>query len=462
MTDKPIQSSESKKHFPPVKQLILESWELLTKKALKLLFLGILSIAVYVILFVLGIMAVFSLGALHISSFADIESVREILSSPRFIGTAIYIGIIFFVILIVVGTVMQAAILILLKDPKEETPVIDYFKQGFSYLVPLFVVGLITSILVFGSFFVFFFPGIIIGIFLMFVVYAVVIDNIKGMTAIKTSVSMISQNFGAIVGRIILLWLLSFAIQMMIGILPHENPSAIMFYVFASFVASFTIGWFGLAYCYRLYEHAKASFDPKKKTSMTWMWIISVLGWIICGLLITGFVSAINSKDIQNTIQNSIVKEMQTGKDKDINTNFKSDFEGMMQIDQQILTLLNKARVDKNLVPLLEDQQLCGYAARRLKQIDDFGGFDDYAGFYEDTGDKSIWSTFFKGYQNVTNIIRDRMNASQNEATNIARSIIEQKDNNAVLTGEYTHICIRENDDFVSFVLGEKKEIQSL
>lgn len=309
--DKSISSPSLQKQLPPVKQLIVESWELLTKKALKLMFLGLLSIAIYFGMFMLGMIAIVGVGAMNFSSFSDSDAVLEILSNPSVIGTAVSVFIVWIVGMIVVGTALQAGMLMLLKDPKEETSVIAYFKQGFSFIVPLLVVSAITFFIVFGSFFVFIIPAFIIGIFLMFTMYTVVLDNKKGMEAIKMSIGVVSQHFGAVMGRVILLWLLSFAVQMLIGALPNEEPSAAIFYMLISFVASFVIGWFGITYAYRLYEHAKAAYDEKKPTSMTWMWVVSVLGWVIGAMIISGIISAIGSEDLQKTIQDSIQQEME-------------------------------------------------------------------------------------------------------------------------------------------------------
>ena len=310
--EKPISSPTIMNQLPSIKQLIIESWQLLTKKALKLLFLGLLSSAVYFALFIVGILIIVGFGAMNMSSFSSPEDMLDVLSTPGFLGTTISIVVIWIVALIAVGTALQAGMLILLKDPTEDVSVISYFKKGFSYIIPLLAVSAITALLVFGSFFVFIIPALIVGIFLMYTMYAVVLDNKKGMEAIKMSVGIVSQNFGAIMGRIFILWLLSFVSQILIGSLPHDEASAAMFYILISFVSSFAIGWFGLAYVFKLYEHARAVFDETKPSSMTWMWIVSVLGWIICVMIITGIVSAAGNKDFQKTIEDAVKSEMES------------------------------------------------------------------------------------------------------------------------------------------------------
>jgi len=444
MSDKPIPAQTLSKKFPAIKELITESWTLLTKKTLKLLFLGLLSIVVNAVLFILAMVAVLGVGVMKISSFSNPDAVLEALMSPALIGTAISVGILLFAGIMVVGAAMQAAMLILLKDPKEETSVIDYFKQGFSYVVPLLIVSFITFVIVFGSLFVFIIPAMIIGIFLMFTMYTVIVDNKKGMDAIKMSVGIVSQNFGAVIGRVTILWLLSFAVQMLIGMLPNDEPSAVIFYLLISFVASFAIGWFGLTYSFKLYEHAKAAYDGQKPTSMTWMWIISVIGWVIGALFLTGILSAVRNENFQKTIKDAVEKEMKDGSMQkfDMDTS-DTDFDIEGPLDSQILTLINVARFKAGLVPLTQEQQLCAYAARRLKQLDDFGGFDDYAGFYEDIGEQSTWSTFFRGYENVTNVVRERIE-SNNEAAGLVSALTKNtNEDSAVLSEKFTDICIR-------------------
>ena len=303
-TEKPMPAESIQSKLPSIKQLIVESWQLLTKKALKLLFLGLLSTAVYFALFIGGILLIFGFGAMNMSSFSNPEVMTEVLSKPGFIGTTVSIVVIWIISLIAIGTALQAGMLILLKDPTEDASVISYFKKGFSYIVPLIVVSAMTFLLVFGSVFVFVIPALIISIFLMFTMYSVVLDNKKGMEAIKMSIGVVSQNFGAVMGRIVILWLLSFVVQMLIGAVPNEEPSAALFFVLISLVSSFAVSWFGLAYIFKLYEHARAAYDDKKPTSMTWMWIISILGWIIGAMIITGIISAVGNNSRSSAERN--------------------------------------------------------------------------------------------------------------------------------------------------------------
>jgi len=343
--EKPISSPAVMNQLPSIKQLIIESWQLLTKKALKLLFLGLLSSAVYFALFIVGILIIVGFGAMNMSSFSSPEDMLDVLSTPGFLGTTISIVVIWIVALIVVGTALQAGMLILLKDPTEDASVISYFKKGFSYIIPLLVTSAITALLVFGSLFVFIIPALIVGLFLMYTMYTVVLDNKKGMEAIKMSIGVVSQNFGAVIGRVIILWLLSFAVQMLIGALPSEEPAAALFFVLITLVSSFAISWFGLAYIFKLYEHAKAAYDDKKPTSMTWMWIVSILGWIIGAMIITGIVSAVGNKEFQKTIEDAVKSEMeseyngemdsyQNGGESEINQ--EMDFEEDFDFDESL------------------------------------------------------------------------------------------------------------------------------
>jgi len=322
--ERPISSPAAMNQLPSIKQLIIESWQLLTKKALKLLFLGLLSTAVYFALFIVGILVIVGFGAMNMSSFSSPEDMLDVLSTPGFLVTTISIVVIWMLASIAIGAALQAGMLILLKDPTEESSVITYFKKGFSYIVPLIVVSAATFLLIFGSLFVFIIPALIISLFLMFTMYAVVLDNKKGMEAIKMSIGVVSQNFGAVIGRVIILWLLSFAVQMLIGAIPSEDPSTVLFFVLITLVSRFAISWFSFAYIFKLYVHAKAAYDDKKPTSMTWMWIVSVLGWIIGAMIIAGIVSAIGNQDFQKTIEDAVKSEMESKIDQEMD--FKEEF----------------------------------------------------------------------------------------------------------------------------------------
>jgi len=286
----------------------------------------------------------------------------------------------------------------------------------------------------------------------MFSVFILIIENKSVIESVRLSAARVSQFFGAIIGRVVLLWILSFAIQMIIGSFNFDgnvNGAAVSL----SVIFSILVGWFSMAYVFKLYVHTREAYDPEKKSSITWIWVVTVLGWFIGGLIIFGFMSAtknINVAEMIKTASNKAISENSV-MSNDIDTNMETE----ESLTDQVLTYMNVMRASSGLEPLTESQQLCAYSARRLKQMKDFEGFDDYAGFYEDMGNQATGSTFFRGYSNIVNIVRDRQ-VGETEAATIGASIVKEQEDNAIFKSSFSDTCVRADDDFVSIVIGEK------
>jgi len=451
---------KSKNKLPPVRTLIEESWHLLTAKALKLLILvGLVFAVLFALVIVLMILGLVFAGGLGLGSFSDPAAFSSLLSQPSVIGGfGILLG--FFVVSIIALTIaVQAANILILGDESEiadEVSVISYIKQGFSHVWKLFLLGIMMIISIYGGFFLFIIPGIIVSIFLMFSLFILVIEKTSVIESMRLSVARVSQFFGAIIGRVLLLWVIMIAAQMIIGSF-GSNDSMAGIVALLSMILSIGGSWFAMAYTYKIYVHTREAYDPEKKSSMTWIWVVTVLGWVIGGLIIFGIMSAAKNTNVQDLIQEITNEATAPGEAKDINS--ESMMGDMMEADgsmtDQVLTYMNVVRASSGLEPLTESQQLCAYSARRLKQMKDFEGFDDYAGFYEDMGNQAAGSTFFRGYSNIVNIVRDRQ-VGETEAVMVGASIVKEQEDNAVFKSSFSDACVRADDDFVSIVIGEK------
>ena len=438
-----ISEKKLKNKLPPVRTLIEESWHLLSSKALKLLILAAL---VFVISFLIVIF--FAIIGLVFGGIS-------LISNPQSVGIISILIIGFIVAVVALTLAVQAAYVLILgdvKDEGDEISVISYLKKGFLYSWKLLLLGLLTMLFMIGGLFLFFIPAFIISIFLMFSVFILIIENKSVIESVRLSAARVSQFFGAIIGRVVLLWILSFAIQMIIGSFNFDgnvNGAAVSL----SVIFSILVGWFSMAYVFKLYVHTREAYDPEKKSSITWIWVVTVLGWFIGGLIIFGFMSAtknINVAEMIKTASNKAISENSV-MSNDIDTNMETE----ESLTDQVLTYMNVMRASSGLEPLTESQQLCAYSARRLKQMKDFEGFDDYAGFYEDMGNQATGSTFFRGYSNIVNIVRDRQ-VGETEAATIGASIVKEQEDNAIFKSSFSDTCVRADNDFVSIVIGEK------
>lgn len=157
-------------------------------------------------------------------------------------------------------------------------------------------------------------------------------------------------------------------------------------------------------------------------------------------------------------IKDAFMKEFQSEFQKGMEAEMGGDRRPLPQVLNALLFVkINQARTEQSISRLENDQQLCAYATRRIQQMEEFGGFDDLAGFIEDGGDQKIWQSFFKGYSSVNNFHYpiyssvdekdiDRIVSDWSEKAN--------EDSDTVLNSTYTHGCVRSNEDRIVLILG--------
>jgi len=314
-----IASANSHNVMPPIKQLLEESWHLLTKKILKMLLISTYT--------VLGIIATYFLAALIaivvVLGFAGGMSNIQVVASSLSTNPALWaVGGILFVALIsaisIIGLMAQAGFLLALSEKDETASAFSLLKRGWKYIVPLFLVGLIEFVITFGSIFLLIIPAIIISIFLAFTLYTVILDNKRGFEAIKMSAGIVQQQFGAIVGRFVLYFLLVIAVMIALAAVSSISEEVAALSALVRFVVNFFVNWFGMVFTFQIYKHARAAYDESKPASITWIWIVSAVGWVIVGLIITFAVQAIGKINPEELMKKAVEdnKEMELNIDE--------------------------------------------------------------------------------------------------------------------------------------------------
>jgi len=438
--------SSKKKKLPPVKELLVGSWNLMTKKLMKMIFMGLLLIGLTLGSLLIGF--VFILMAGGMAAIAGGSG-----SMPLFVT----LGLIFGGVFIALSMAFSAAWILMLDDKQEETSVFTYFKRGFPFVIPLFVTGLLMSFLVIGGFFVFIIPAIIISVFMMLANYVVILEGKRWMGAVKMSAGIIAQNFGAIFGRILLLWLFQIVFNLLIqGLLNNPNQTVSGSAGILVFIVSIASGFYTAAYTYLLYKQAREAYDEKKPNSVTWMIVVAIVGWVIAGLIGYGIVKTVKNSNLQELITKAVEQEMgKSGKGS-----MMDELVGNTSRDMSYTVLfdsINAKRAEVNLPPIELDTQLCAYSTKRLKQLEDFGKFDDNAGFLADAQDQTIWTTFFRGYQNVNTLVFDRTGAVGEEEGLASKLSLATGDNSSLISDKFDAYCARADEKFVVFMMGKKK-----
>lgn len=277
--------------LPSISQLFKDSWQSLIQSILPLFILNVLGIVLYIGLGLLAVVVFIISGAgsfLLKNGFSNLGT--DLLSTPGLIITAIVIFLILIIAYAIIGSALQNTSIILL-DSKGKSSLGSAFKKGLSLVLPLFVVNLLLFILMAGGLALLILPALLFFFLLIFAQFEVVLNNQRGLEALKRSVLIVSKNFGGIFVRVLVFFLLYVGIFIIVGIIENSLPEEVQWVVSViTFIPNILLGWFALAYSINLYKQAISSLQQEKGKSMTWMWIVALIGWlIIIGASFLGF-----------------------------------------------------------------------------------------------------------------------------------------------------------------------------
>jgi hypothetical protein len=200
---------------------------------------------------------------------------------------------------LIVGTVMTCGMVYAFAWAENKPSLGDVISGGMRKILPFIAVSILVSLLTFGSFWVFFIPLIVLSIFLSFSYYEVLLEDKGPFEALKSSVAIISHNFGPLVGR----WLL-FTLGYLVFVLVLPATFNAMgdvvgaMYSFVNLFISYAVGWYSVAFGTTLYMHAKAA-TPKNVQSNGLFWglaSVSLVGWIIFLVMLSVILNVVGAK----------------------------------------------------------------------------------------------------------------------------------------------------------------------
>lgn len=274
--------------FVPISEHLRDSWNLMKSRILKNIVLFILYIIT--VFLAVGVLVGIYVAAAFFFELFNTLTARSSTFWGIFISAAIITYIVFFSAL---SAIWQLAIILLADLRDKNVSAVSIFKKSFEFVMPTILVGLAIWLLVFGGFFFFIIPGIIFSFLAVFSFYEVVFERARGFTAIKNSVGIVRQSLGKVLGRMLLIYASGFLMEIFMnlsnGILGDQSGLLISLVFMAMTLVISLITPF---YMYILYKQARSVYDESKKTSTTWMWVISVLGFIFAGLVIAVITSA--------------------------------------------------------------------------------------------------------------------------------------------------------------------------
>lgn len=300
-------SSNRGSSLPSIGSLFREAWQIFTQSMLSLFILNVIGIAIYVglaaIAFLLFILS--GVGSLLLKN--GLQGIATTLPSisGSTITILVVIAAVFGLIYSIIGSALQISSILLI-DSQGKTSLGSAFKKSLGLIIPLFLVGILTFILTFGALFVFILPAILFYFLLIFVQFEVVLNNQRWLGAVRRSALVVSHNFGAILIRLIIIVLIYIAIAVIIPNLLYKiGPETQVFVGIISFLINLLLGWYILAYDITLYKQAKVTLESEHEKSIIWMWIVTIIGWLIAvGIFFMSY-KAISSGVLKDVFKNS-------------------------------------------------------------------------------------------------------------------------------------------------------------
>lgn len=297
-----VQASPKIPAIPSIKSLFQESWEALKiafGKVFVLSLLGsVLEILLMIVLFI-GVAGMGFLAAVQTDSADQTEMANKLaeMLTPTLL---MQLGGVFLVVLLVscvITAVVNLGIVIAVGKRAEKPSLMACLKGGLSALFPVLIVTFCAGLINLGSWYLFLIPGLLVSLFFSFITYEMVLGGKKWFNAITGSVQIWSQHFGEILIRMIVyalavygafylpMYILRMIISSAMENAPGEATAALMMLSIIEFILSLGVGFYGLVYGVVTYQHAKRVTDATIKPSMIWIWITSILGWVIAILM---------------------------------------------------------------------------------------------------------------------------------------------------------------------------------
>lgn len=286
-----LKSSMAKKEkkLPSIKTLILTSWETFKASLIPFIIISIIGFFGYVFLFLLT--AVFGIASFASAISTVMKHIQDPLSYlqalPHINITLLFLGILLGTAgAIIIGVWFQAAVILIIDTKGKNIVYKKLFYKASHFIMPLFLVGAIESVIILGSMFVFVLPALLFSFFFAFVSYEVVLNNQKGMAALRRSTLFVQEHFWELLVRVFVLFVIVFFVQTVsaniASTIGKEGGST----GGLTFIVGRICEWFSTVYMIVLYKEVSRDQEREKGSNLQWVWIVTIFGWIIAGLLL--------------------------------------------------------------------------------------------------------------------------------------------------------------------------------
>lgn len=290
------------KSLPPIKQLFSDSWNIFTHSILNLLVFSLIGIAAYIVLFVVGFILVLTFGVgtsvFQGGGLSSYSGIALILMS--------FLALVWIIALVIVGFVFQIGLILIVGNYPQKLTIGEIIRKSLGLILPFIVVSLLVFIIVVGGLFVLIIPYLVFAFLLMFAIYEVILNNTKGVEALRRSVMIVVRHFGPLLIRILILIGIYIGFAIISSLISGINKSVGVLVSIIWFVVNILLSWFILAFMVTLYKQAKEGLDTDTTSHMKWLWIVSIIGWVLIIIGLVGWLSLGVFRNLQQPKLNTL------------------------------------------------------------------------------------------------------------------------------------------------------------
>lgn len=290
------------KSLPPIKQLFSDSWNIFTHSILNLLVFSLIGIAAYLVLFIVSFILVLTFGVgtsvFQGGGLSSYSGAALILMS--------FLALVWIIALIIVGFVFQIGLILIVGNYPQKLTIGEIIRKSLGLIWPFIVVSLLVFIITLGGLFVLIIPYLVFAFLLMFAIYEVILNNTKGVEALRRSVMIVVRHFGPLLIRILILIGIYIGFAIVPSLISGIDKSVGVLVSIIWFVVNILLSWFILAFMVTLYKQAKEGLDADTTTHMKWLWIVAVIGWVLIIIGLVGWLSLGVLKNLQQPRLNTL------------------------------------------------------------------------------------------------------------------------------------------------------------
>lgn len=356
-----IDNQDSSKKYTSIEEMIKLSWETTKKATLKLFLSTILIWAVSsLIIFVIWVIS-FMLNPAHLKLMSSLPqdfsseeawvAFGEFILSNYVANLAVAFSLTLIVSIlssIIVGIVSLIIFDEMHRKKNESIEILSAISKSFKIIIPYIILSIIVGMLTLGGFFLFIIPAIMITVVFSLSTYELILNNASPIQSMKNSYDLVKKNLGVLIERWLIIFALGFAIGFVLGIVSAILgiiPGMAIIAQIVTTIFQVIFGWFSIAFFYHTYIELKEKTTVNEDVSITWTYVVGVIGLIL--LFLNIFVIISIGKTMYEAFSSSEADYVNQRIDNTMNEN-SAEFSGSATNSGNIEADLNIEKIMEN------------------------------------------------------------------------------------------------------------------